>query len=37
MVWYGPVNVNLMVVAMCYGEVYRAAPCEAFCQELSEI
>ena len=30
----GPMNVNLVMVAMGYAEVYRGAPCVAQCQEL---
>jgi len=33
--WDGPVNVNLLMVAMGYAEVYRGAPCIVQCQELA--
>jgi endonuclease YncB( thermonuclease family) len=35
-VWDGQVNVNLLMVAMGYAEVYRGAPCQAFCRELEQ-
>jgi len=28
------VNVNLLMVAMGYAEVYRGAPCQAYCEDL---
>ncbi len=30
------VNVNLLLVAMGYAEVYRGAPCQVYCQELDD-
>ncbi len=30
------VNVNLLVVAMGYAEVYRGTRCQGFCRELKE-
>ncbi len=33
-VWDEQVNVNLLMVAMGYAEVYRGAPCQVYCQEL---
>jgi endonuclease YncB( thermonuclease family) len=30
------VNVNLLMVAMGYAEVYRGAPCIAYCRELDQ-
>jgi endonuclease YncB( thermonuclease family) len=30
----GQINVNLLIVAMGYAEVYRGAPCQAYCREL---
>ncbi len=35
-VWDDQVNVNLLMVAMGYAEVYRGAPCQVYCQELEE-
>ncbi len=35
-IWDGPVNVNLLMVAMGYAEVYRGQPCQANCRELEE-
>ncbi len=35
-IWDGPVNVNLLMVAMGYAEVYRGAPCQVYCQELEQ-
>jgi endonuclease YncB( thermonuclease family) len=32
--WDGPINVNLLLVAMGYAEVYRGAPCQVYCREL---
>jgi endonuclease YncB( thermonuclease family) len=32
----GPINVNLLMVAMGYAEVYRGAPCQAYCRELEQ-
>ncbi len=33
-VWDEQVNINLLMVAMGYAEVYRGAPCQVYCQEL---
>ena len=35
-VWDGQVNVNLLIVAMGYAEVYRGASCQVYCKELEE-
>ncbi len=35
-IWDEQLNVNLLMVAMGYAEVYRGAPCQAFCRELEE-
>ncbi len=35
-VWDEEVNVNLLMVAMGYAEVYRGAPCQVYCQELED-
>ncbi len=35
-VWDEQVNVNLLMVAMGYAEVYRGAPCQVYCRELEE-
>lgn len=35
-IWDGPVNVNLLMVAMGYAEVYRGAPCQVYCRELED-
>ncbi len=35
-VWDEQVNVNLLMVAMGYAEVYGGAPCQVYCQELEE-
>ncbi len=35
-VWDERINVNLLVVAMGYAEVYRGAPCQVYCQELED-
>jgi endonuclease YncB( thermonuclease family) len=32
----GQVNINLLMVAMGYAEVYRGAPCHVYCRELEE-
>ena len=32
----GQVNINLLMVAMGYAEVYRGTPCRAYCRELEE-
>ena len=32
--WDGRVNVNLLMVAMGYAEVYRGALCQAYCEDL---
>ena len=34
--WDEQVNVNLLMVAMGYAEVYRGAPCQAYCRELEQ-
>jgi len=34
--WDGSVNVNLLMVAMGYAEVYRGAPCHVSCRELEQ-
>lgn len=34
MIWDGKLDVNLLMVAMGYAEVYRGAPCQAYCFEL---
>jgi endonuclease YncB( thermonuclease family) len=36
MIWDEQVNVNLLMVAMGYAEVYRGAPCQVYCQELED-
>ncbi len=35
-VWDEQINVNLLMVAMGYAEVYRGAPCQADCRELEQ-
>ena len=35
-VWDGQINVNLLMVAMGYAEVYRGAPCQVYCRELEQ-
>ena len=30
----GQINLNLLMVAMGYAEVYRGAPCQAYCEDL---
>jgi endonuclease YncB( thermonuclease family) len=35
-VWDEQVNINLVMVAMGYAEVYRGAPCPAYCRELEQ-
>ncbi len=35
-VWDEQVIVNLLMVAMGYAEVYRGAPCQVYCRELTE-
>ncbi len=35
-VWDGQINVNLLMVAMGYAEVYRGAPCQVYCLELQD-
>jgi hypothetical protein len=35
-IWDGPVNINLLMVAMGYAEIYRGAPCQAYCPELEQ-
>ncbi len=33
-VWDEQININLLMVAMGYAEVYRGAPCQAYCRQL---
>ncbi len=35
-VWDEQINVNLLLVAMGYAEIYRDAPCQVYCQELED-
>ncbi len=35
-VWDEQINLNLLMVAMGYAEVYRGAPCHVYCKELEE-
>jgi len=35
-VWDEQINVNLLMVAMGYAEVYRGAPCQVDCRELEQ-
>jgi endonuclease YncB( thermonuclease family) len=35
-IWDEQVNVNLLMVAMGYAEVYRGARCQVYCQELDD-
>ena len=35
-VWDGQINVNLLMVAMGYAEVYRGVPCHVYCRELEQ-
>ncbi len=35
-VWNEQINVNLLMVAMGYAEVYRGAPCQVYCRELED-
>ena len=35
-VWDEQINVNLVVVAMGYAEMYRNAPCQVYCRELED-
>ncbi len=35
-VWDEQINVNLLMVAMGYAEVYRGAPCHVYCKELED-
>jgi len=35
-IWDEQINVNLLVAAMGYAEVYRGAPCQVYCQELEQ-
>jgi len=35
-VWDEQINVNLLMVAMGHAEVYRGAPCQAYCRELED-
>ncbi len=34
--WDGPIIINLLMVAMGYAEMYRGAPCQAYCRELEQ-
>jgi endonuclease YncB( thermonuclease family) len=34
--WDEQVNVNLLMVAMGYAEVYRGARCQVYCRELDD-
>ncbi len=34
--WDDQINVNLVMVAMGYAEVYRGAACQVFCRELEQ-
>jgi micrococcal nuclease len=34
--WDDQLNVNLLMVAMGYAEVYRGAPCQVYCQDLDQ-
>ncbi len=36
-VWDEQINVNLLMVAMGYAEVYRGAPCQVSCRELDDV
>ena len=33
-IWEEQINVDLLMVAMSYAEVYRGARCQAYCREL---
>ena len=35
-IWDEQINVNLLMVAMGYAEVYRGAPCQVYCRELEQ-
>lgn len=35
-IWYGGINVNVLMVMMGYAEVYRDEPCQYYCAELLE-
>ncbi len=35
-IWDESINVNLLMVAMGYAEVYRGAPCQVYCRELEQ-
>lgn len=35
-VWDGQINVNLLMVAMGYAEVYRGTRCQVYCRELED-
>ena len=35
-VFDGQVNINLLMVAVGYAQVYRGAPCQVYCQALEE-
>ncbi len=35
-VWDEQINVNLLLVAMGYAEVYRGAACQVYCRELAD-
>ena len=34
--WDEQLNVNLLLVAMGYAEIYRSAPCQVWCRELEQ-
>ncbi len=36
-VWNEQINVNPLMVAMGYAEVYRGAPCQVSCRELDDV
>lgn len=36
-IWDGPVNVNLLMVAMGYAEVYRSVQCQVYCRESEQM
>ncbi len=36
MIWDEQINVNLLMVAMGYAEVYRGAACQVYCRELEQ-
>lgn len=35
-IWEGPVKVKMLMAAMGDAEVYRGAPCQAYCREFEE-